>query len=96
MKPKTVLISLLVVFNLSPLLFLLLSNKTFGALPGGSGSTATAKCLYVGAGGDCGSCTCSGVGWNGECTTTGFKPAGCYNANNVFEECHRCNIPQSN
>ncbi len=88
MKHKTLFILLLVIFILAPLFVTSLINKTFAVMP-----TATAKCLYSsGAGGDCGSCTCTGVGDYGVCTTTGFKPAGCI-VNNYKETCHNCNIP---
>lgn len=89
MKHKTVFILLLVIFMLAPLLVTPLINKTFGVMP-----TATAKCLYPGASGDCGSCTCTGVGSNGKCSTTGFEPAGCI-VNGIKESCHECNIPRA-
>lgn len=64
------------------------------ALAQSSGCTtvATVKCLYEDKPGDCGSCTCNGVGRNGKCDWSGHFRAGCY-CNGDFTACHECNIP---
>jgi hypothetical protein len=58
----------------------------------GCTTTATVKCLYTDKPGDCGSCTCQGVGVNGKCGIKGWDPAGCM-CNLQFTKCHECNAP---
>lgn len=59
----------------------------------GCTTTATAKCLYPdGRSGDCGSCTCQGVGVNGKCGIANWDPAGC-KCSGTFTACHECNAP---
>jgi len=84
MQSKKLVILLVAVLTLVPLLCLFLGNNAYALR-----STATAKCLYGGQPGDCGSCTCEGRGHNGVC---GGASAGCYFAG-IFIPCHDCNIP---
>jgi hypothetical protein len=92
MRSKTVIVILLaVVISVLPIMGLLVHEVM--AQTSGCTTTATAKCLYPdGRSGDCGSCTCQGVGVNGKCGIANWDPAGCM-CNRIFTSCHQCNAP---
>gem|GEM_PF-3558260 len=76
-----------------PLLVLIAERAV--AQTSGCTTTATVKCLYQGsssAGKDCGSCTCQGTGFNGQCHWSGHYQAGC-TCGSVRTYCHTCNTP---
>jgi hypothetical protein len=91
MKRERLFVVLLVMMiTIFPLLGLLVHQSL--AQTTGCTTTATVKCLYADKPGDCGSCTCQGVGVNGKCGIKGWHPAGC-ECNKTFTKCHECNAP---